>query len=393
LLDSIRALPKEGFYNLLTEKYIENAERFELLTMNSLLKLGLSRLPTIKELGLTPDELFDRAMKLYIQCEDANERIKHPLCTKELYCWAAVFDKSYLTFFDSNEDEEFILSSTGMISDNEPSFLTIGGLDLSKRGYLFEKLTDKKEQEAMRLKCADDLAFTFLMYENFNIFNLSSTRCMVLVHPFFKLYNKEIGVINEMKIEGNPPDMWPSFFETREIVQAPNCKYKFYGVHTKDDVFEYKAVKISKYDTIYVNWLILTHTDKLIGFKSIDKIFDSLACATLMEALNNKEIYRGDIISRASSFIESMEKSKYNYILSEYPKFDFKCSVDADDWATWFRKSAEREMRHNPYLLRELLRKEDDFRTMPQFDFMGTPNERVARAKKDLAMLEKRTKK
>ena len=74
---------------------------------------------------------------LCLDCKCKDDLVNHDLITKELYCWACVNYDSYVTFWDSADEQEFILTSVGMVSEYEPShsiFAQVGGggLDLSK---------------------------------------------------------------------------------------------------------------------------------------------------------------------------------------------------------------------------------------------------------------------
>ena len=53
------------------------------------------------------------------------------------------FFDSYIAFWDSNVEQEFILTDNGLTSEYEPSHQLFGGLDHSKLAYLLHMLKNE----------------------------------------------------------------------------------------------------------------------------------------------------------------------------------------------------------------------------------------------------------
>ena len=74
---------------------------------------------------------------------------------------------------------------------------------------------------------------------------------MVLIHPFFKLYNDFQGVVNEEKINIEKPDIWPSCFENKDICLPPENDYKMSCyIFSPNDQYIYTPKKLTVWDTI-----------------------------------------------------------------------------------------------------------------------------------------------
>lgn len=387
LLDSVRTYTPKDFLQVITN-FSGNTQRYLELS-HGLFVDKVKALPKTASLGLSAHDLHMRAMKLYLECKKEEEIIVHPLATQELYCWAKVVFDAYVSFWDSHDNHEFILSSTGMISDYEPCHYVYEGLDLSKFSYLLEQFEKTEIPKSTRAFYSHCLSFKNLMYENFNIFNLSSTRCMVLVHPFFKLYNDEPGAINGEKVIAPKPDIWPSWIESKDISCQPVVKYKKLGTWKPDDEFEYSTVKLTEWDTIYVNQLILDQTYLLIGFNHIEKIIDSLCCINLRNSFCDAELLkklRG--LDALDKWVNNMLKDKYYCIFKHYKDRQLKCTVNPFEYINHYSEISLQDTKFNKYVLKFLLSDEEKVKTMPNFAFMGDPEKRVQMIKNDLKFIE-----
>ena len=376
LLDSVKAIEPEFWANLI-KSFSNNTQRYLDFSNDSEIK----NLPQIATLKLSPHEILMRTMKLYLDCDCIGQMVKHPNATQELCCWAKVVYDSYLAFWDSADEQEFILSSTGMVSEYEPSHTIFQGLDLSKLSYLLAKC---KNGNAYLYY----MSFIQLMYENFNIFNLSSTRCMVLVNPFFRLYH---GNSNANVVHLPIPDIWPTCFETREIVQPPKVKYMSPLKCSNNDQFMYTPVKLSVWDTLYLNMIILQQTHKLMGFSHIEKIIDSLAFANICNALNDDNLYELKGLDAFEHFIDCVLKDKYNAIFQYYGDLKLKCTINVLDMIDDYGYKNWRDIIENQYVLSYLLSRQEMVRTMPNFSFMGSPEERIKELKACLKKIQNHT--
>ncbi len=385
LLDSVRTYDPKSFVQVL-KNFKKNVQRY-LDLHGDVLEEQVRKLPSVFDFDLEDRGIQMRAMRLFLDCKSAEELIVHPLATQELYCWARVNYDSYVGFWDSADDQEFILTSTGMVSEYEPSHTIFEGLDLSKFSYLLTKVKSAKEENLINY--ARLLSFNQIMYENFNIFNLSSSRCMVLIHPFFRLYNTFQGLMNGKEIKVEKPDIWPTCFENREIVIPPNNRYKYLSLgFSEDDEFEYIPKKLTFWDTVYLNGIILSQTHEVIGFNDITKIVDSLSFINLLNSFEDRELlYELTGLEALERWVDNMISDKYYYIFKHYKDLKLKCQENTILLTEKFSDLKWRDIRKNKYVLEYLLSDEEKLRTMSNFKFMGTPDDVVAGIKSMLKEL------
>ncbi len=365
-----------------TERYLNLLQHYDKAKY-----VALMLLPSIDNINDTPFNLQMRAMELFIKCNTEADMLFNPLCVREFYTWAKVFLDAFLTFCDSHPTQEFILTDNGMTSEYEPSHYIFEGISLSKQSYLMHCLKSN-EVEELKARYCDLLLTNELMFENFNIFNLSSTRCIVLAHPFFRLYDdKGIKLLNDQKAyKFKEPDIWPSIFETREIVNTPDNIYTNPNQHSLNDKFIYIPCKLSINDTIYMNILILSQMNNLIGFNDYKKVVDSLSTMIAFKAVNDKKMY--DKHAWLGTFVDILLADSYNYIFKYFQKDECKCSVNPFAWLDHYALMALKDTRQNKYVLQSLLDNEKDLLTLKNFDFMGPPEQRIQLIKEDLSKLQ-----
>lgn len=375
LLDSVRTYEPDSFVQVL-KSFNKNVKRYFALS-GDMLEESASKLPSVFDLGLEARGIQMRAMRLFLDCKCGAEVLVHPLATRELYCWAKVNYDSYVGFWDSADDQEFILTSTGMVSEYEPSHTIFEGLDLSKFSYLLSKVKNAKEQNF--LNYARLLSINQIMYENFNIFNLSATRCMVLIHPFFRLYNTSQCFMNGKEINAEKPDVWPTCFENREIVLPPNNRYQHPLLgFSENDEFDYTPKKLTIWDTIYLNSVILSQTHEIIGFNDITKIVDSLCFVNLLNSFEDKQLLcelKG--IEALERWVDNMINDKYYYIFKHYKDLKLECKENIIFLTEKFYDLKWSDVCKNKYVLEYLLSDEEKLRSMSNFRFIGKPEEVV----------------
>lgn len=180
LVSSVRAQGEEHFREFLIS-FKRNTNMF--YTLNQ--RFIKSTLPYTEETNLSDRELLNNAILAFSQAEFIEDLAFNPLCTREMVAYAATFLLSYITFWDAPDDNEFVLSDVGMISEYEGIHQITGGLDLSKLSYLFHQLLNDKETAVIY---GDLLSSNEVMYENYDIFNISKKRCLIMVNPFFRQY-------------------------------------------------------------------------------------------------------------------------------------------------------------------------------------------------------------
>lgn len=210
-----------------------------------------------------------RTLQVIIECEELRTVEKHELCTNEAYYWAQIYASGYLAVWDCTDtDEEFIVTDAGMTSEREVG--APAGIEIEKKAYLEKMWMEEKDpqKKALYLKLLyEQQSF----HENFYMFSLSKTRMIVIINPFFRLFDKA---------ENMPePDIWPTML-SRELYaknKAPVLsKFKGKPVYSPTDLFKYRVQSMSLEDFRWVNILMLDRVQKLLGFSDIEKIADSV---------------------------------------------------------------------------------------------------------------------
>lgn len=225
---------------------------------------------------LTDDELYARALKVFAITETIRDIADNSDATSEMLAWAVPFLESYLAFWDTPNEKEYVLTDCGITSEYEGFHLITGGIDISKTSYLLNKIKDEPGYAGI-------LASQFVMYENYNIFVLSSTRSMVMINPFFRLYHGQ-GVT--FLSNNNPtseittlecPDIWPAVIQNRSLFGIPSNEYCFSPtMQCNEDRFIYTPKTLTQEDTVYINTLLLSQAKDIIGFNDARKIIDSV---------------------------------------------------------------------------------------------------------------------
>lgn len=387
LVDSIKTLNPNRAYSIFSG-FSKSVDTY--WKINTKLDKSLpSYLPSMAELNDTNEEFFERIL---IVCIDSNNLVDialHSKSCKELYLWAKAFLDGYIAFWDSNSNQEYILTDNGMTSEYEPSHVIFGGISTSKFPYVMSKLinTNDKFQQAVYATILEKLPF---LYENFSIFNLTSKRSIVTINPFFRLFTPNsfsFRNLNE-KSEVEIPDIWPSFMETKIAFQPPINKYMINNRYSQDDEFIYKPKELSIYDTIYLNVLSLGQIHNLIGFRSIDKVSDSLAAYIALRSASNNDVYTKNPVENMLNLIKHVKEDEFGYIFSHFENEKKDTIYNPDDFLKKYSQMCLNDTRNNIYSLRHLLKNEEFVRTMPNFDFMGSPDKRIEMIKSDIRKIE-----
>ena len=314
LLCSVRTLDEDFFCDLLYG-YEDKANRY--INIHKELSLDYSSMPSTKSLKISNHELFQRTLKVYAATKNIRDIFFNPLATREMLAWAMPFLESYISFWDAPDGKEFILTDSGMCTEYEGFHMLTGGLDISKMSYLLEQVKTGKVEYGGLMTSAD------IMYENYNIFNLSSTRLLVIINPFFRLYNEmrvatydKYGNMDKPKIL-EAPDIWPAQIQNRKLFGTPKNEYK-YGApyYCSEDIFVYEPKKLNDEDLIYINSLLLTQSKEIIGFNNPLKIIDSIyyevwfkANFESVKSIDDKEI---DIFNR---LFDGVVNSPFNELI------------------------------------------------------------------------------
>ena len=217
----------------------------------------------------TVKERWLRNLRVIVECSDLNHIQDHELCTYDVYRWAQIYNSGYLAIWDCSETkEDFIVTDMGMTSERE--LYAPPGLEVDKKFYLIEK--SKTEKDPHRRKLYEELLFAqFNFHENFYMFSISKNRMIVIINPFFRLYDKA---------EKMPkPDIWPteidkSLYAKNRAQILPTAFGK--RIFRDSDLFWYRVLPMSLEDLRWVNMLMLDRIDTIVGFSDIEKIVDSV---------------------------------------------------------------------------------------------------------------------
>lgn len=363
---SIRTLEPEHFYEIIKE-FEEKSKLYILLYE------GLEKLPSIADLNIDANEYYLRTLEVFSKTSDIDDIKNNKLATKEMVAWARPFLESYVAFWDAPDDAEFIISDNGMTSEYEGFHLLTGGLSHSKYSYLMHKIT--KDSKPLH----QQLATTISMYENYNLYVLSSKRALVMINPFFSLYDKEFGILDPQNniIRINAPSIWPAIIQNRELFIRPKAEYVNEKLRLEDDTFKYKVSKLKDIDLIYINHLILSQAKELVGFNNVEKIMETL--------LFNKyatEKYRS--VYKESNKLDSLYETlinKYNIKIEDYNN---KNKVLFDQIIT----NIFSDYNSNEYLIKNLLDREVETIASKNLDFMGKGKARIYNLKRHLNKIQ-----
>lgn len=272
LMISVRMYSEDEFYQVINNLK-ENCDRYLMAHPE------YRHLRRNDNLNLTPKQLYETALRIYCEHADLNEMSSDSRLTLEMLCWARPFIDSYLAIWDAPEGMEYILSDCSMVSEYEGVHELTGGLDLSKFSYSYFKLLNEKS-DLQKKFYADLLAKCQMMYENYNVFNLSSTRSLVLINPFFRMFFKQdtmfLGEETKQSIE--KPNIWPSVLQNKDLFDVPTNEYRSFtpGLFVLDDLFFYKVKILTPDELVYINSMIIRMTHNIFGFNDTKAIKDSV---------------------------------------------------------------------------------------------------------------------
>ena len=235
-------------------------------------QLSLNVKFTEKEIpGETTESRWHRNLQTIIETDDLREISRHELCTYEVLRWTHIFLSGYFAFWDcSSSNTDFLISDIGMTSEREDSVLT-DGYEHEKKDYLgtlIQRETRIDKREVYRQILQNQFTFP----ENFYMFPISKKRMIVIINPFFRLYDK--------KEKFTRPSIWPTHIENKRLFEkniSPNLMILLgKPMYKDDDEFTYTIQSISDKDAEWVNMLMLDRIDSLLGYDSFDRIENSV---------------------------------------------------------------------------------------------------------------------
>lgn len=374
LVSSVRAQGEEHFREFLIS-FKRNTNMF--YTLNK--RFIKSKLPYTEDTILSNHELLNNAILAFSQAEFIEDLAFNPLCTREMVAFAATFLLSYITFWDSPDDNEFILSDVGMISEYEGIYQITGGLDLSKLSYLYHQLLNDKDRAVIY---SDLLSSNEVMYENYDIFNISKKRCLIMISPFFRqyfgmncsLFGKKYKEVTTLPI----PDIWPAVIQNKNLFAPPGNDYVINPyIHTKDDLYIYDAKKLNQEELIYINSMLIMQSKEIIGFDSAKNVFPSI------EFSINQKCWFGSVTKENPNINE--KQMLFNYFMNAkkepLQKLALWCEKKHDvvllDIYKLFNNYMEniyKDFKSNFYIFEYLINKKENTYECKELDFLGKGN-------------------
>lgn len=391
LICSVRAqTPKE--LGKIFRDFEKNAEKY--ISIRNTLFSDCGQMPSIKSIDITDEELYARALKVFSKTNYIRDICLNPDATKEMLAWAAPFLESYIAFWDMPTDREYILTDCGMSSEYEGFHLLTGGLDISKASYLFAK--SKKDPTAYVGLMASNCA----MYENYDVFVLGSTRAMVMIHPFFRLYEGQkitfydpaLGSWKKKQLE--IPDIWPAVIQNRSLFGTPSNQYIMDESHFfEEDRYIYCPRSLTEEDAVYINALLLSQARDIIGFKDPKKIIDSIYYYIWHQAnyLSVKSLHdtAEEILNR---LVNSAVRSPFQELYQFCGK---KGGVNQTAFLLLFEKLTDNiylDFRMNPYLNQYYLDNPQATIACHALDFLGEGEKRLDIFRQNLEQIQKERK-
>ena len=385
LICSVRTFDEEKFCRLL-KGFENNANRFISFYPE------YSTLKKTKELNISDKELYLRTLKVFATTEIIKDIVDNPLATREMLVWAIPFLDSYIAFWDTPKGKEYILTDCGMCSEYEGFHMITGGIDISKSAYLLHHI-NKKEYQYCGL-----LASNIPMYENYDIYNLSSTRSMVMINPFFKLYNNAQVMLMDSN-GGNEfftlekPDIWPAIIQNRELFGVPENRYSHnsepFSMYSQDDLFIYTPKTLKEEDLVYINTLMLSQTKDIIGFNDASKIIDSIYYYVWYEGNFNSVKHEGESeIEICNNLVDNVVNSPFRD-LCDY--CDAKGGVNKTEFIFLFEKllgNIYKDFNNNPYICEYYLSRPEETAKCKYLDFLGYGNKKLEFFKEQLLRIK-----
>ncbi len=387
LICSVRTQTPDGFAKII-RGFESNAMHY-ISIYNNLYNQKIT-LPNIKDLRLTDDELYARALKVFATTESIRDIANNYDATSEMLAWAVPFLESYLAFWDTPNEKEYILTDCGMTSEYEGFHLITGGIDISKTSYLLNKIKDEPGYAGI-------LASQFVMYENYNIFVLSSTRSMVMINPFFRLYHGQ-GVT--YLSNNNPtseittlecPDIWPAVIQNRSLFGIPSNEYCFSPtMQCNEDRFIYTPKTLTQEDTVYINTLLLSQAKDIIGFNDARKIIDSVYYFVWHQG-NYRSVERLTD-SPEEVLLRLIEKVATSPFLDLCKYCDTHGGANKTEFLFLFEKltaNIYKDFNSNPYICEYYLERPTETINCHVLDFLGEGEKRLEVFKKILDKINK----
>lgn len=211
-----------------------------------------------------------RNIKVILDSESLSAVKDNPLCTYEVYRWSCIYNYGYMGIWDTSKDgTDFIITDIGMTSE-----MYGPNGEGEKVEYLIKEIDKLSRSCGGRDKPAymELLKQQIWFHENFYVFSISRTRTLVVINPFFRLYDK--------KEKFTRPYIWPTEISDRKLFEK-NISPKLMSIlgkpqYSDEDRFVYKVHSMKHDDIIWVNMLMLDRVDSFLGFASLENVSESI---------------------------------------------------------------------------------------------------------------------
>lgn len=293
----------------------------------------------------------------------------------EMAALACSYYFSYVAFWDAPENEEFVLSDAGIVSEYEGFHQITGGLDISKMSYLLYQM--KNDKKIGRLYFRETQTCS-MMYENYDLFNISSNRCIVAINPFFRLYDPKttVATIDKGKIVAEykfpVPDIWPAVIQNRKLFETPDTRYLIRGYNLPQDVFVYEPKTLNTKEMIYINSLLINESKIWVGFNDPQKVFASFEYCLEHESEYHSITKPKEKPERIiANYFNNLKSSKFNHIIKWC--IDQGCKTNQNVFAIFEELLADiyKDFNSNIYIYDYYLKMYDKTYSFKELDFLG----------------------
>ncbi len=229
--------------------------------------------------------------------EDFAKWQSSPNVTLSAQKWMKIYMQCYLSFWDSKKSgEDFLITDVGMSCEHDPSkFLPDNPtqMELLKPGFFLSLIESPNYSEEQKLFIYQSMAYSSDVRANFYFFSLTATRTIVMVDPFFRIFDKDEAWQSMFHLP--LPDFWPSGFIDRRLIEKNKVQYESIinaqnNIFSRNDRYIYKIHDMELEDVLYYNSLLLDRIDTIIGFGESKRIIRSLA--SYLQVYNPRNNYQ-----------------------------------------------------------------------------------------------------
>lgn len=242
-----------------------------------LCKLLLPQFEEKKIDGESDFEYWMRTLNVILDTDGTPQEIqKHPNKTVSAFRWSQIVSSAYIAFWDSNENDEFVITDIGMTSENEKGW-DGKRIHNDKKLHWLNQLLDSTTNEVEKAYIYQLIYNTCNFTENFMMFPISSKRMIVLICPFYKhRWNYKISGYKVPGLDTLTVIPNESLFEPNSnkyvLPQTPGKPFNYHD----DDRYIYKIKQLTSDEIQYCNALFMDRIDTYLGFPSLDSAVGSI---------------------------------------------------------------------------------------------------------------------